>query len=96
VSLKAMTAVPGRRSARVWPAPQNAPSRHERTMLRCWLTRVETAARWSASSAWRRPSKSPSPSAESSGVSIVGLPVGSEPEPKDPGGDEGLGGDDYA
>jgi len=44
VSLKAIVPSAAASSAAVWPTPQKVPSRHERATLRCWLTKVDTAA----------------------------------------------------
>ena len=88
VSLNAITAPPAPRSASVWPAPQNAPRRHDRTSLRSRATSVETAAMWSASSACRRPGSEAEPEARlTSEASIRVLLFGRRQPP------EGLDGD---
>src|SRR5689334_5157217 len=71
-----MTAIATTSSEVVWPIPHTTPTSAERQMLRRWLTIVETAARWSTSSAWRSPRKKPRPRMAS------GEPVtsGSHPE----------------
>src|SRR5262249_26360281 len=57
----ASTIVPQINNDAVWPTPQSAPATDERTTLLFLLTIVETATRWSGSSAWRMPSAKPNP-----------------------------------
>src|SRR5947199_10575094 len=46
-------------SVRVWPKPQATPWRTVERRLRLRVARLATAARWSASRAWRSPSSRP-------------------------------------
>ena len=45
----------------VWPAAHAKPSRQASNKLPCRVARVDTAARWSGSKAWRKPSSKPMP-----------------------------------
>src|ERR1051325_5414553 len=60
----------------VWPRPQSPPTSEETQMLLRSLTIVETAARWSASTACLSPSTKPKArtgAAESGSVGVMGL-----------------------
>ncbi|MBK9767376.1 MAG: hypothetical protein IPP63_10320 [Chloracidobacterium sp.] len=63
-SFSRITMRPTTNSAIVCPTPQRPPTRAAENRLLRSLTMVETAARWSASVAWRNPRTKPKNSSE--------------------------------
>src|SRR2546421_183941 len=57
---QASSSAPVTSKAAAWPAPQNAPWTAARKRRGCSTTSADIAARWSGSSAWRRPMRNPS------------------------------------
>ena len=59
--IKQNNAAPTNQRVLVWPMPQSIPIKPARRMLRCRVTIVVAAITWSASVAWRIPSRNPTP-----------------------------------